>query len=266
MIQNIAPQMTLSASGLSVGYGAQPILADLEVEIAPGVVTTVIGPNGCGKSTLLRALARLLRPTSGAVTLGDRDLNRWGARELARTVGVLPQNPTAPPGLTVTELVARGRHPHQGLFARATRADADAVAAAMHRTDTADLADRPIESLSGGQRQRVWIALVLAQDTEILLLDEPTTFLDLAHAIDVLSLVRRLADDHGTTVVMVLHDLNLAVRHSDSLIVMRDGGIVTHGPPEEVITPQTLADAFDLSATVITDPVTGGPLIVPLAP
>ena len=183
---------------------------------------------------------------------------------MARTLAILPQNPVAPEGLTVADLVGRGRHPHQRWYQQATAADEAAVAEAMEMTDTLELADRTLDALSGGQRQRVWIALTLAQGTDLILLDEPTTYLDLAHSIDVLDLVRRLRDEHGKTVVMVLHDLNLAARYSDSLVVMKNGAIVTVGTPSEVIDAEMLDDAFGLRAHVMTDPIAGGPLIVPL--
>ncbi|MCX6468218.1 MAG: ABC transporter ATP-binding protein [Corynebacteriales bacterium] len=254
----------LSATDLTVGYDAEPVISGLDVAIPDGQVTTVVGPNGCGKSTLLRSLARLLRPRSGTVLLDGTDIAGQKPRDVARTLGLLPQNPIAPEGLTVVDLVARGRHPHQSWYRQWSAGDEVAVATAMAMTGTDTLADRPVSALSGGQRQRVWIALTLAQETDLLLLDEPTTFLDLAHAVDVLDLVHTLCAEHGKTIVMVLHDLNLAARYSDRLIVMRDGNVLTEGTPTDVVTPELLEAAFGLRSMVLIDPVSGGPLIVPL--
>ncbi|GEE03201.1 iron-enterobactin transporter ATP-binding protein [Gordonia spumicola] len=253
----------LSAHGLTVGYGGASIITDLDVDIAAGEVTTIIGPNGCGKSTLLRTLARLLAPSAGRVLLDGDEIAAMRPRDVARRLAMLPQNPVAPSGLSVLDLVSRGRSPHQSWYRQWSGADEEAVARAMALTSTLELADRPVEALSGGQRQRAWIAMTLAQDTELVLLDEPTTFLDLAHAVDVLDLVDELRFEHGKTVVMVLHDLNLAARTSDHLIVMKDGAVLTRGTPSAVLTPDVLWDAFGLSAQVVTDPETGGPLVVP---
>lgn len=253
----------LSAHGLTVGYGGASIITDLDVDIAAGEVTTIIGPNGCGKSTLLRTLARLLAPSAGRVLLDGDEIAAMRPRDVARRLAMLPQNPVAPSGLSVLDLVSRGRSPHQSWYRQWSGADEEAVARAMALTSTLELADRPVEALSGGQRQRAWIAMTLAQDTELVLLDEPTTFLDLAHAVDVLDLVDELRFEHGKTVVMVLHDLNLAARTSDHLIVMKDGAVLTRGTPSAVLTPDVLWDAFGLSAQVVTDPETGGPPVVP---
>ncbi len=261
-----APHTTarLRCSGLTVGYDQRVVIDGLDIDIPDGRVTTIIGSNGCGKSTLLRCLARLLPPKAGTVFLDGEDIAHVRPKQVARTLAILPQNPVAPEGLTVADLVGRGRHPHQRWYQQATAADEAAVAEAMEMTDTLELADRTLDALSGGQRQRVWIALTLAQGTDLILLDEPTTYLDLAHSIDVLDLVRRLRDDHGKTVVMVLHDLNLAARYSDSLVVMKNGAIVTTGAPAQVIDAEMLDEAFGLRAHVMTDPISGGPLIVPL--
>ena len=259
-----APADRLSAAGLTVGYGADPVITDLDVTIPTGQVTTVIGPNGCGKSTLLRTLGRLLTPRAGTVVLDGADIATRKSKDVARTLGLLPQNPVAPQGLTVIDLVSRGRHPHQSWYRQWSREDEKAVSHALDLTSTTELADRAVDSLSGGQRQRVWIALTLAQETDLVMLDEPTTFLDLAHAVDVLDLVNDLSTEHGKTVVMVLHDLNLAARYSDSLVVMRDGAIIREGAPRDVITPELLDAAFGLQSMVLTDPVSGGPLIVPV--
>ncbi|MEO6087491.1 MAG: ABC transporter ATP-binding protein [Umezawaea sp.] len=253
----------LEADGITVGYGDRVVLDHLDVTIPPGVITTVIGPNGCGKSTLLRALARLLKPRAGVVLLDGHDIAKLKTKDVAKRMGLLPQTPIAPEGLTVADLVARGRHPHQSWLRQWSSDDADVVARALAMTGVADLAHRPVDSLSGGQRQRVWISMTLAQGTDLLLLDEPTTYLDLAHAIDVIDLVDDL-HEAGCTVVMVLHDLNLAVRYSDNLIVMKSGSIVAQGPPSDVITAELLLDAFGLQARVIADPVSDRPLIVPI--
>ncbi|MEU9918668.1 ABC transporter ATP-binding protein [Streptomyces sp. NPDC051001] len=253
----------LEARGVTVGYGDRTVIDDLDVAIPSGLVTTIIGPNGCGKSTLLRTLSRLLKPAKGTVLLDGDDIARLRTRDVAKKLGLLPQAPVAPDGLTVADLVARGRHPHQSWLRQWSSDDADVVERALVMTGVADLADRPVDELSGGQRQRVWISMTLAQGTDLLLLDEPTTYLDLAHAIDVLDLVNDLHTS-GCTVVMVLHDLNLATRYSDNLIVMREGAILAQGHPREVITAELLHEAFGLRARVIDDPVGDRPLIVPI--
>ncbi|WP_033307825.1 ABC transporter ATP-binding protein [Streptomyces iakyrus] len=253
----------LAARDVTVGYGGRTVIDGLDVAIPPGVVTTIIGPNGCGKSTLLRTLSRLLKPTRGTVVLDGEDIGRLRTRDVAKKLGLLPQAPVAPEGLTVADLVARGRHPHQSWLRQWSSDDAEVVERALAMTGVADLADRPVDSLSGGQRQRVWISMTLAQGTDLLLLDEPTTYLDLAHAVDVLDLVDDLHES-GCTVVMVLHDLNLAVRYSDHLVVMREGSILAQGHPHDVVTAELLDDAFGLRAQVIDDPVGDRPLIVPI--
>ncbi|MEU1047580.1 iron complex transport system ATP-binding protein [Streptomyces ambofaciens] len=253
----------LAARGVTVGYGARSVIDGLDVAIPPGVITTIIGPNGCGKSTLLRTLSRLLRPTGGTVVLDGEDIASLRTRDVAKKLGLLPQAPVAPEGLTVSDLVARGRHPHQSWLRQWSSDDADVVRQALAMTGVSDLADRPVDSLSGGQRQRVWISMTLAQGTDLLLLDEPTTYLDLAHAVDVLDLVDDLHES-GRTVVMVLHDLNLATRYSDNLVVMREGAILAQGHPRDVITAELLHEAFGLRAKVIDDPVGDRPLVVPI--
>ncbi|WP_097870462.1 ABC transporter ATP-binding protein [Streptomyces sp. rh34] len=253
----------LAARGITVGYGDRTVIDQLDVAIPPGVITTIIGPNGCGKSTLLRTLARLLKPAGGTVVLDGEDIGGLRTRDVAKKLGLLPQAPVAPEGLTVADLVARGRHPHQSWLRQWSSDDADVVRRALAMTGVADLADRPVDSLSGGQRQRVWISMALAQGTGLLLLDEPTTYLDLAHAIDVLDLVDDLHES-GRTVVMVLHDLNLATRYSDNLVVMRAGAVLAQGHPRDVITAELLHEAFGLRAKVIDDPVGARPLIVPI--
>ena len=254
----------LGAENVSVGYGADPVVRGLTLDVPDGLVTTIVGPNGCGKSTLLRTLARLLRPTQGRVRLDGRAIEDVGTREVSRRLALLPQSPLAPDGLLVRDLVGRGRHPHQRWFRQWSPSDEDVVERALRMTDTWDLRDRPIDQLSGGQRQRAWIAMTLAQDTDLVLLDEPTTFLDLAHQVEVLDLVGRLNRERGRTVTMVLHDLNLAARYSDLLVVMRDGAVVTQGAPGEVITAELLDDVFGLRADVLDDPRTGLPVVVPL--
>ncbi|MFD9858702.1 ABC transporter ATP-binding protein [Streptomyces alboflavus] len=259
----VADASRLTAKGVSVGYGARTVIDDLDVAIPPGVITTIIGPNGCGKSTLLRTLSRLLKPTKGSVVLDGDDIAKLRTKDVAKKLGLLPQAPVAPEGLTVSDLVARGRHPHQSWLRQWSSDDAAVVERALAMTGVADLADRPVDSLSGGQRQRVWISMTLAQGTDLLLLDEPTTYLDLAHAVDVLDLVDDLHES-GCAVVMVLHDLNLATRYSDNLIVMREGSILAQGHPRDVMTAELLEEAFGLRARVIDDPVGNRPLIVPI--
>ncbi|WP_341395143.1 ABC transporter ATP-binding protein [Arthrobacter sp. G119Y2] len=255
---------TLSAQDLVLSYGERLVVDGLSVTLPAGRITMIVGANACGKSTLLRGLSRLLKPAGGSVLLGGRDIHARPAREVARTLGLLPQTPTAPDGITVADLVGRGRYPHQGWFRQWTPADDAAVAAALQETGTLDLAERNVDELSGGQRQRVWIAMALAQDTDILLLDEPTTFLDVTHQIEVLDLVTDLNRRSGTTVVIVLHDLNLAARYADHLIAMKAGAIAAQGAPAEVVTEQLVRDVFGLESRVISDPVAGTPMVVPL--
>ncbi|WP_067822223.1 ABC transporter ATP-binding protein [Nocardia inohanensis] len=254
----------LAAENVTLGYGDRIIVDGLSVDIEPGLITTVIGPNGCGKSTLLRSLGRLLRPREGRVVLDGKAISTLKTRDIARIVGMLPQTPVAPEGLTVADLVARGRHPHQSWLRQWSSDDESEVAVALEQTGIADLADRTLDELSGGQRQRAWISMALAQGTDILLLDEPTTYLDLAHSLEVLDLVDRLHDDFGRTVVMVLHDLNLAIRYSDRLIVMNSGRIVAQGAPADIIDADLLLEVFGLKAEVQDCPVSGRPMIVPI--
>ena len=257
----------LGAEAVTVGYGGAPVVDRLTFDVPDARVTSIIGPNGCGKSTLLRTLARLLNPTDGRVRLDGNAMSAVPTRDIARRLALLPQSPVAPDGLLVRDLIGRGRHPHQRWFSQFSPDDEAAVETAMAMTDTTALRDRSVDELSGGQRQRAWIAMTLAQDTEIVLLDEPTTYLDLAHQVEVLNVVTRLNRDRGRTVVMVLHDLNLAARYSDVIVVMKDGAIVTQGAPADVITVETLRAVFGLDADVIADPRTGLPIIVPrLAP
>jgi iron complex transport system ATP-binding protein len=254
----------LSASRLSLGYADRPVVRDLDLAVPEGQVTVIVGANGCGKSTLLRGLGRLLKPTSGAVLLDGRSIHEQPSREVARALGLLPQDPVAPEGLTVVDLVGRGRHPHHGPFRRWSAADDAAVARALELTDTIDLAHRPVDELSGGQRQRVWIAMALAQETDLLLLDEPTTYLDVAHQVEVLDLLVDLNAARGATVLMVLHDLNLAGRYADHLVALREGRVVAAGAPSDVVTPALVREVFGLESRVIVDPVSRTPLVVPV--
>ncbi|MBK1785933.1 ABC transporter ATP-binding protein [Prauserella cavernicola] len=255
----------LQADGVRLGYGDRVVVDDLDLDVVDGSVTVIIGPNGCGKSTLLRALGRLLNPRSGAVLLDGKRIDKVATKEVAKVVGLLPQTPSAPEGLTVADLVSRGRQPHQHWYRQWSAGDEDAVTRALELTGMDAHAERVVDELSGGQRQRAWISMTLAQDTSLLLLDEPITYLDLAHQVDVLDLVHRLHTERGTTVVMVLHDLNLAARYADTLVAMRDGRIVAQGPPPEVLTEQLLSDVFELDAKVLPDPVAGTPLVVPVS-
>lgn len=252
------------ASSVTVDYGQRTIIRDLSATFPAGKITTIVGPNGCGKSTLLRAMSGLLNLDTGTVSVDGQNISEMKRKDVARILGMLPQSPVAPEGLLVSDLVARGRHPHQAWFRQWSSTDEDAVFEALKQTGSADLASRTLDELSGGQRQRVWISMVLAQNTNILFLDEPTTYLDLATSVDILELVDSLRQELGRTVVMVLHDLNLAVRYSDYLVVMKDGQVIASGIPAEVITAELLQEAFDLRARVIEDPETGDPLIVPL--
>ncbi|MGH3601258.1 MAG: ABC transporter ATP-binding protein [Pseudonocardiaceae bacterium] len=260
----VATRPRLEARELRLCYGDHVVVDNLDLAVLDGTVSAVIGPNGCGKSTVLRALGRLLPAKRGAVLLDGKRIDRIPTREVARVVGVLPQTPTAPEGLTVADLVARGRHPHQAWYRQWSHDDEAAVAEALSWTGMSELAERTVDELSGGQRQRAWISMALAQGTDVLLLDEPTTFLDLAHQVDVLDLIERLNTDAGRTVVMVLHDLNLAARYASQLIAMHDGRIAAQGTPAEVLTEDMLRRVFDLDARVVTDPITATPLVLPI--
>ncbi|WP_026912549.1 ABC transporter ATP-binding protein [Patulibacter minatonensis] len=255
----------LRGEELSLGYDARAVSHDLTVEIPDGSFTVIVGPNACGKSTLLRALARMLKPSVGTVLLDGGPIQSLPSKEVARRLGLLPQSSIAPDAITVADLVARGRYPHQGLLRQWSREDERAVAAAMASTDVTELASRAVDELSGGQRQRVWLAMVLAQETPIVLLDEPTTFLDIAHQIEVLDLCAELHQDQGRTLVAVLHDLNHACRYATHLIAMRDGAVVAEGDPSQIVDAELVERVFGLRCRVIPDPETGTPLIVPAA-
>jgi iron complex transport system ATP-binding protein len=255
----------ITAENLRIGYGRHTIVADLDLTLPGGRVTAIVGPNACGKSTLLRGLARLIAPEAGTVAIDGDDVHRMSARALARRLGLLPQQPVAPEGISVEALVRLGRYPHQRALRPWSAADSAAVETALERTDTAELRDLPVDHLSGGQRQRAWIALALAQDTPLLLLDEPTTFLDLRHQLDVLDLVSELNATADRTVVMVLHDLGQAARYADHLVVMRDGAPAAVGAPADVLTAELVEDVFGVPCRVVPDPETGTPLVVPRA-
>ncbi|MCY1666255.1 ABC transporter ATP-binding protein, partial [Rhizobium sp. SL86] len=254
----------LHANEVTLRYDERTISQNLSVAIPDGAFTVIVGPNACGKSTLLRALSRLLVPSAGQVILDGCSLRDIPAREVARRLGLLPQSSTAPDGITVADLVARGRYPHQSLFRQWSSADEEAVIAAMEATRVTDLSGRLVDELSGGQRQRVWIAMVLAQETPILLLDEPTTFLDIAHQIELMDLLADL-NAEGRTIVAVLHDLNHACRYATHLIAMKDGAVLAEGRPSAIVTEDLVKDVFGLPAIIIPDPITATPLIVPKA-
>ena len=264
-----ANDVAIRLRGLTLGYGpasAPPIVEDLDLDVPAGRVTAIIGANGCGKSTLLRGLTRQLAPRAGSIEVLGRDAARVSARDYARTVALLPQHPVAPEGMTVAQLVARGRHPHRGLLGGRAAGDDAAIASALERTDLVELAEREAGTLSGGQRQRAWLALVLAQQTPVVLLDEPTSYLDLSHQVEVLDLVRALPDPRGggrATVIAVLHELNLAARSADHIVAMAAGRVVAQGTPVEVIVPEVLAEVFGLDADVVADPLLGHPVVLP---
>ncbi|MFD6608490.1 ABC transporter ATP-binding protein [Micromonospora chalcea] len=253
----------LSTRDLVVGYEGRTVLDGLDLDLPADTFTVIVGPNACGKSTLLRTMARLLTPRRGAVLLDGAAIRDLPTRDVARRLGVLPQSPLVPEGITVADLVGRGRQPYQRWWRQWSAEDGRAVDEAMRLADVAGLADRAVDTLSGGQRQRVWIAMTLAQDTDALLLDEPTTYLDLAHQVEVLDLLHRLRAERGRTVVAVLHDLNQAARYAGHLIAMRDGAVVAAGPPREILTADLVRDVFGLDCVVVPCPVSGAPLVVP---
>ena len=254
----------LRGENLTLGYGKKIVASDLTVSIPDGHFTAIIGPNGCGKSTLLRTLSRLMTPAQGSVFLDGEPIQQFASKEVARRIGLLAQNATTPGDITVQELVARGRYPHQPLFTRWRKEDEEAVTRAMNATGITDLALQSVDTLSGGQRQRAWIAMVLAQETSIMLLDEPTTWLDISHQIDLLELLSDLNRTQGYTLAAVLHDLNQACRYATHLIALRDGKIVAEGAPKEIVTPELIERIYGMRCMIIDDPVAGTPLVVPL--
>lgn len=263
-LSDVTRSCRLIVANLSVGYGAVPIVKDVSLQAAEGQLTILVGPNGCGKSTLIRAMARVLPAMSGEAMLDGQSVHDIPTRVLARSLALLPQGPIAPEGLTVRELVSQGRFPHQTLSRQWSGADSRAVTAAMDAANVAAFADRRADSLSGGQRQRCWIAMVLAQETPVILLDEPTTFLDLKVQVDVMSLLQRIAKKQLCTVVVVLHELNIAAMFGDSIIMMRDGEIIDQGAPDTVMTRKNMRKVFDLDAHIITDPASGRPVCLPV--
>jgi iron complex transport system ATP-binding protein len=259
------PGARLAARDVTLGYDQRVIAEGLSVRIPDHSFTVIVGPNACGKSTLLRALSRMLKPSAGTVLLDGQAIGSLPAKRLARQLGLLPQTPIAPDGISVADLVARGRYPHQGLLRQWSREDERVVRESLAATGVTELADRYVDELSGGQRQRIWIAMALAQETGLLLLDEPTTYLDIAHQIEILDLCARLHEEEGRTLVAVLHDLNHAARYATWLIAMRDGRVVAEGPPGQIITAELVEDVFGLPCRVIPDPETGTPLVIPAA-
>ncbi|MCL6673471.1 ABC transporter ATP-binding protein [Streptomyces panaciradicis] len=255
----------LSAENVTLAYDQRVIAEQLSVEIPDHSFTVIVGPNACGKSTLLRALSRMLRPSHGRVLLDGHVIQSMPAKKVARTLGLLPQSSIAPDGITVGDLVGRGRYPHQGLLRQWSAEDERVVREAMARTGVAELAERYVDELSGGQRQRVWIAMALAQQTPLLLLDEPTTYLDIQHQIDVLDLCAELHEEQGRTLVAVLHDLNHAARYATHLIALKSGRVVAEGAPNDIVTAELVEEVFGLRCQVIDDPETGTPLVVPAA-
>ncbi|WP_367948381.1 ABC transporter ATP-binding protein [Rathayibacter sp. VKM Ac-2835] len=260
-----AGHSTLSVDGVTLAYDERVVVDGLSLTVPTGAISVIVGANACGKSTLLRAMARLITPREGAVLLDGEAIHRLPTRQVAQRVGLLPQTPIAPEGIAVADLVARGRYPHRGWFGRGASADDDAIVEdALRATGTLEIADRPVDELSGGQRQRVWIALALAQRTDVLLLDEPTTYLDVSHQIEVLDLLTDLNRERGTTIVIVLHDLNLAARYADHLVAVRAGALYASGTPAEVVTADTVRAVFGMESRVIADPVSGTPLVLPI--
>jgi iron complex transport system ATP-binding protein len=255
---------TLAAERLRLAYDRLEVVSDLSLTIPPGEITVIVGANACGKSTLLRGLARLLKPRGGVVLLDGDDIHGLPTKEVATRLGILPQSPVAPEGITVADLVARGRYAYQKWFRPWSRDDEDIVTSAMLATETIDLAERPVDELSGGQRQRVWIAMALAQGTDILLLDEPTTFLDLNHQLEVMDLLTDLNRRDGRTIVLVLHELSQACRYAHHLVAMKAGRIVAEGPPDQVVTPELVLDVFDVRCRVEPNPVSGSPMVIPI--
>ncbi|WP_410602721.1 ABC transporter ATP-binding protein [Amycolatopsis sp. lyj-90] len=267
-VETLTEQSTTSrlhADALTLAYDGRTVAEDLGVVIPDRSFTVIVGPNACGKTTLLRALARMLKPRQGSVFLDGQVISSFPAKEVARRLGLLPQSSIAPDGITVADLVARGRYPHQRLLRQWSREDATVVAESMRATGVDDLAERLVDELSGGQRQRVWMAMALAQETDLLLLDEPTTYLDIAHQMDILDLCAQLHQEQGRTLVAVLHDLNHAARYATHMIAMRDGEVLATGAPEDVVTAENVEKIFELPCRVMPCPETGTPLVIPKA-
>ncbi|MGG4448268.1 ABC transporter ATP-binding protein [Brevibacillus sp. HB1.2] len=248
---------------LDIGYGELSIVKDLNISIPSGKITALVGANGSGKSTILKTLARIMKPTGGQVFLDGKSIHQQSTKEVAKQLAILPQNPTAPDGLTVSELVTYGRFPHQKGFGSLTKEDKEIISWAISMTGMSDFHDRPVDQLSGGQRQRAWIAMALAQGTDILFLDEPTTFLDMAHQLEVLKLLQKLNDEENRTIVMVVHDLNHATRYAQHMVAISRGTVVAEGSPAEVMTPEMLRKVFNIEADILIDPRTGVPLCLP---
>ena len=255
----------LSARQLAIAYDQIIILSELDLAIPKGKITALVGPNGCGKSTLMKGLGRLIKPRQGVVYLDGKSITQQSTKAIARQMGLLPQSPRAPEGLTVRELAAQGRYPHQTWLQQWSEADEQAVEAALSITGMTELSDRPLDTLSGGQRQRAWIAMTLAQDTPILLLDEPTTFLDIAHQIEVLDLLLYLNQAQSRTIVMVLHEINQACRYADYLVALRDGVIYAQGHPSHIMTRNMMQDVFGIDSHIMPDPITGTPMCIPVS-
>ncbi len=250
-------------SHLTVGYEENIVIRDLSLEVPSQKVTVLLGANGCGKSTLLKSMARLLKPVESSFVLDGKRIHEWKSSELAKTLGLLPQSPIVPTGIKVSDLISRGRYPYQSLFSSLTSKDYEVIQWAMEEMNISDLAYRNVDELSGGQRQRVWIAMALCQQTDILLLDEPTTYLDIAHQVEILNSVKRLNENHQTTVVVILHDINLSIRYADHIIALKDGKILKQGSPKDIITTDLIKEVYDLDSIILTDPETNLPLVVP---
>lgn len=257
-------QHTLQTNNLHAGYEQKLILNDVNISIPQNKISIIIGANGCGKSTLLKTMARLIKPASGEVVLDGKSIHQMPPKQLAKTLGLLPQSPVVPEGITVADLVGRGRFPHQTLFGSWSKKDYEAVAEALEMMNITEFADRNIDELSGGQRQRVWIAMALAQQTDILFLDEPTTYLDITYQVEILDLLTDLNIKYGTTIVMVLHDINLSARYADYLFTMKEGQLIAEGTPQDIVTSELIKETFQLECAVITDPVSHTPLILPI--
>ena len=255
---------TFRAERLHSGYDNKTILQNINIEIPSNKISVIIGSNGCGKSTLLKTLAKLIKPSNGSIALDGKDISKIPPKKLARILGILPQSPIVPEGITVSDLIGRGRYPHQSLFSGWTKKDYEAVAEAMKIMNVTEYANLDIDELSGGQRQRVWIAMALAQQTDILFLDEPTTFLDITYQIEILDLLTDLNRKHGTTIVMVLHDINLSARYADHVFALKNGQLISEGSPKEVITDSLVNEIFDLDCIVMDDPISNTPLVVPI--